>query len=123
MWALADERLLDQSVGNILANCLRYARRVLTVSLRAESGRVCIRIADDGSGISPADLPHLFERFYKGGGGHAGLGLAIARAAVSLMGGTLTAQNDAQTGGAVFLLCLPAASPPPTGLSPAPRGR
>lgn len=103
---MGDEHLLAQSVENILSNGLRYARTSVTVSLRMEAGYSTISIADDGPGISPDALPHLFERFYKGTNGCFGLGLAIAQAAVRLMGGDVEAEN-ADGGGAVFRVRLP----------------
>ena len=65
-----------------------------------------VRVADDGPGISADDLPHVFERFYKGAGGKHGIGLAIAQAVAESCHGTLTAHNN---GGAVFELKFPPA--------------
>jgi two-component system, OmpR family, sensor histidine kinase CssS len=66
-----------------------------------------IRITDDGNGISPADLPHIFDRFCKGNNGNFGLGLAIAKSAVEFMSGTIQADNDQN--GAVFEITPPQA--------------
>ena len=60
---------------------------------------VSISVLDDGDGIAQNDLPHLFERCYKGKGGHFGIGLAIAASAAEKMDGTLCAANR-DTGGA-----------------------
>lgn len=64
---------------------------------------------DDGPGIDPADLPHLFDRFYRGkdsGTAGYGIGLALCKSIVVRQGGTITAKNHRQ-GGAVFVLRFP----------------
>lgn len=99
-----DEELLGQAVANILSNCLRYAREKVEITLLSDGNAVTIRIKDDGPGIPEEDLPHLFERFYKGKGGKFGLGLAIARFAVLLLGGDIKAYNG--NTGAVFDIIL-----------------
>jgi signal transduction histidine kinase len=101
---LADDELLYQAVMNVVSNCLRYAKEEVVVSLSASDQQAVLHIADDGDGIPEADLPHLFERFYKGKNGNFGLGLAIAYSAVAALGGCIAAGND---GGAVFTISLP----------------
>jgi signal transduction histidine kinase len=81
------------------------AETQVTVRLRYEAKTAVITIGDDGDGISVEDLPHIFERFYKGRNGKFGLGLAIAARAVEVLGGSITAQNGDH--GAVFTLRLP----------------
>ncbi len=106
--ALLDESLFSQTVINILSNAIRYAKEKITVStyLETEGEAVfCIaEVADDGDGIAEQELPHLFERFYKGEKGNFGLGLAISKSAMESMGGSLRAFNR---DGAVFLLKVP----------------
>ncbi len=104
--AFADENLFAKAIDNVLSNCLRYAKKTVAIGLSCQDGTATIRISDDGEGIAPADLPHIFDRFYKGKGGKFGLGLAIAKKALELMGGSITAQNE--TNGAVFAMHLPA---------------
>ncbi len=101
----ADEELLGCSVMNIISNCMRYAKAQIDVSLFLQHAAVVIRIQDDGPGISEEDLPHLFERFYKGKGGNFGLGLAISKSAVQSLGGEIRAYNGET--GAVFEITLP----------------
>ncbi|WP_125142345.1 sensor histidine kinase [Clostridium transplantifaecale] len=100
-----DEELICKVLENLLTNAIRYAKTTVTVSVTSEQKLLCISVADDGEGISETDLPHIFERCYKGKGGNFGIGLAIARSAAQKMGGSLSAANTA-SGGAVFTLCL-----------------
>ena len=64
-----------------------------------------ISMCDDGPGIDPETLPHLFDRFYTGTDGRFGLGLPIAKSPVEPMGGSITAENG-PGGGAVFTVTL-----------------
>jgi two-component system sensor histidine kinase MprB len=71
-------------------------------------------VRDHGGGVAPEDLPHLFDRFYRGASARgrpgSGLGLAIVRQVAEQHGGSVHARNAAD-GGAEFLLELPAVSP------------
>ena len=87
--------------GNLISNAIRYAKEKITLVCRTENGSVFVSVADDGPGIAEEDLPHIFERFYKGKGGKHGIGLAIAQAVAQSYHGTLTARNNK---GAVFEL-------------------
>jgi signal transduction histidine kinase len=107
---LADDTLLSQAVMNITSNCLRYAGHEANITLLQREGNAVIRISDDGDGVPEADLPHIFDRFYKGKGGNFGLGLAIAKSATEFMGGRVTAHNGAK--GAVFELIFPESNQP-----------
>jgi len=82
-----DDDLLFRAIYNILTNAIKYAQTTVTVSLFKNQTNAYIRIQDDGSGILESDLPHIFDRFYKGKNGNFGLGLAIAKASVELMKG------------------------------------
>jgi signal transduction histidine kinase len=81
------------------------------VRARRVDGGVEVEVDDDGRGIEADDLPHIFDRFYRGGQGRAGsgagLGLAIARRIVELHGGTLRVASAAQRG-TQFSFGLPA---------------
>lgn len=90
---------------NLLTNAIRYAKTTVTISLVAHEDQTIIAVSDDGDGIDEKDLPHLFERCYKGRGGNFGIGLAIAHSAAKKMGGHLEATNQPE-GGAVFRLFL-----------------
>jgi signal transduction histidine kinase len=85
----------------------------IIMSLRVAGSRVRLQVMDSGPGIAPADLPHLFDRFYRSdrarAGEGTGLGLAIGRWIAEAHGGTITAGNRTE-GGAVFTVLLPARS-------------
>jgi signal transduction histidine kinase len=100
---LADENLLSMALSNLLSNALRYAKSTISIQVKAVQNTVLVQVRDDGRGIDAADLPHVFERFYKGKHGHFGLGLAIVRSCMDLMKGEVVAYNDS---GAVFEIRL-----------------
>lgn len=106
--AYGEEELLGKVLENLLTNAIRYAKTAVTISVKAEKKQVAISVSDDGDGIDEKDLPHLFERCYKGQGGNFGIGLAIAHSAAEKMEGRLEAANR-QEEGAVFTLTLLAA--------------
>jgi signal transduction histidine kinase len=95
-----DDMLLSQTVMNLASNCLRYAKKEVTISLEKKEETNILRISDDGDGIPESDIPFIFDRFYKGKNGNFGLGLAIAKSAAELLNGKITAYNQEQ--GAVF---------------------
>ena len=99
-----DEDLLFKAIYNILTNAIKYAKATVNITVLDKDKFVAVKISDDGNGISQTDLPHIFERFYKGKNGNFGLGLAIAKTAVEFMNGSITAYND---NGAVFEILLP----------------
>lgn len=104
VYALIVEGLLTQAVINILSNCIKYAKEKVTVEVYSEAQDAIIRISDDGNGIPEDELPHVFERFFKGSTGNFGLGLSIALSAVEYMGGHIKVYNN---NGAVFEIQLP----------------
>ncbi len=115
-----DIGMIQRVLENLIENALRHTPTggTIEVSLMerpdpARQNRVFVKIRDNGTGISEADLPHIFERFYrhpksrKGGDDHSGLGLAIVKRILELHGGAVTAHNEAP-GGAAFIFELPA---------------
>lgn len=102
---LADENLLSQSFINIASNCLRHANTRVSIEIYKDKSSAFIQISDDGNGIAEKDLPHIFERFYKGQGGNFGLGLSIAKSAINYMKGDIEARNTGS--GAQFVIRLP----------------
>ncbi len=103
--AYCEEELLFKVLHNLLTNAIRYAKKAVTVSVAAVENQVIVSVADDGDSIFEKDLPHLFERGYKGKGGNFGIGLSIAHVAALKMEGNLMAANQKE-GGAVFTLIL-----------------
>jgi signal transduction histidine kinase/ActR/RegA family two-component response regulator len=115
-----DEGRLQQIVWNLLTNAVKFSPRggrVEIVLERAPADAVQIIVRDNGEGISPEFLPHVFDRFRQGDGtttrrhGGLGLGLSIVRHLVEAHGGTVRAQSDGPGRGATFTIELPLASP------------
>jgi CheY-like chemotaxis protein/two-component sensor histidine kinase len=110
---MGDPDRLQQVVWNLVANAVKFTPRRgrIEVTLRRINSHVEIVVADTGSGIEPALLPHLFERFRQGDPAHGGLGigLALVRHLVELHGGTVSATSDGPGQGATFTVELPLA--------------
>lgn len=114
--AWADERRINQIMGNLMDNAIKFTPPGNTIRLSAEpAGTAAIRfqVKDGGQGISAEEIGHLFEPFYQGDVGRRikqgmGLGLSIARQLALAHGGSLTLQNHPE-GGTLALLILPAA--------------
>lgn len=102
---ISDVMLLGRAFSNIVSNCIRYAKESVKISMETAGEKVTITIQDDGPGISKEDLPHLFDRFYKGKNGNHGLGLSIAKRSMEYMGGDITAETSPE--GARFTIILP----------------
>lgn len=95
-----------EAVENIVKNCIDHTPENGTITVRSEENNLYTRIEimDDGPGIDKKDLPHLFERFYKGtnsGEQSVGIGLALAKMIIDCQNGVLTAENRPE-GGALF---------------------
>lgn len=89
-----DEDLMAQIFTNIISNGLKYAKTKVCVNIKKIDGFAVITFIDDGEGILEKDLPHVFDRFYKGKNGNYGLGLAISKTAVKYMKGKISAYNE-----------------------------
>jgi CheY-like chemotaxis protein len=111
----ADPVRLQQVVWNLLSNALKFTDTggVVRVTLLREDDKAVVRIEDDGEGIAPSFLPHVFERFRQADGsitrrhGGLGLGLAIVRHLVELHGGSVSVSSDGPGHGALFEVRLP----------------
>jgi PAS domain S-box-containing protein len=119
----ADAKQLDQVITNLVDNAINYtlAGQVrATICLDAEREQACLEIQDTGMGIEPEDMPHLFERFYRGrrvGSSNipgTGLGLAIVKEIVDLHGGTIDVESEVDRG-STFRVWLPLAADTPVG--------
>ena len=103
-----DFNWMREALVNVLKNCLEHTPVGGYIRAEWEDNPlyVQIRVSDTGPGISSKDLPHIFNRFYKGKDaepGSAGIGLAMAKAVLEKQNGTITAGN-ATEGGAVFTI-------------------
>ena len=99
-----------EALGNVLKNCMEHTPAGGRIRVRASEDAVAfrLRVTDTGPGIADEDLPHLFERFYRGAGSEGfGIGLSLASALAAAQGGTLRAGNDRDTGGARFDFTFP----------------
>jgi heavy metal sensor kinase len=109
-----DVRLVQRMLGNLLDNAIKYTPQggSVEVSARSVSERsISIAVTDTGAGIAEKDLPHIFERFYRGDPSRsqagAGLGLSFARAVARAHGGDITVESS--SAGSAFIVNLPAA--------------
>ena len=109
-----DAVLFEQVLFNILDNAAKYSPVGTTIRIQSwrDTDSVCLRIVDEGEGIPPADLEHIFDKFYRVQKGDqvragTGLGLAISRGFVEAMHGTIIAANRTDRTGAVFTIRLP----------------
>jgi len=111
---LGDPQRVEQILGNLISNAIRYSPPggVVKIRLNADGQDLLVQVKDSGSGIPPDALPFIFDRFYRAdksrsrNEGGSGLGLAIARQLAQAHGGNLTAEN-ASDGGAIFTLRMP----------------
>jgi two-component system, OmpR family, sensor histidine kinase MprB len=115
-WVTGDADALERAITNLLDNAAKWSPEggVVTVSL----DRGTLTIADEGPGIAPEDLPHVFERFYRSaesrGMPGSGLGLSIVRSIAERHGGEVGA-GTSPSGGAAFWLTVPGQASPPEG--------
>ena len=103
-----DSAWTSEAVGNIVKNCMEHTPDGGKIEIEAAENALYseIIIKDNGTGISPEDLPHIFERFYKGknsDGKSFGIGLALSRMIIAGQKGTVKAENRKNTG-AMFTL-------------------
>ena len=103
-----DSAWTSEAVGNIVKNCMEHTPDGGKIEIEAAENALYseIVIKDNGTGISPEDIPHIFERFYKGkdsDGKSFGIGLALSRMIIAGQKGTVKAENRKNTG-AMFTL-------------------
>ncbi len=116
--ASLDIELFERAVANLVDNALKFCApgQRITLGARREGDEVQVRVADSGTGIAEADVPHLFDRFYQArqsvapatGKGGKGLGLAIVKRIAELHGGSVAVHSRLGQGTTVTL-SLPAA--------------
>ncbi len=113
-----DEKKLEAIVTNLLSNAIKFSRDSgeINVNLRESQGRLLLSVKDNGIGIAPDKLPHIFERFYQAGhsGGNkntlsrkgSGIGLTLSKELVELMKGEITVESSLAEG-TIFTVSLP----------------
>jgi two-component system phosphate regulon sensor histidine kinase PhoR len=114
--ALADARAVDQVLGNLLDNAMKYTEPGGSIAMTIEErrGRVRVSVSDTGIGIPPEDTSRIFERFYRVDRarsralGGTGLGLSIVKHLVQAMGGEMLVQSELGRG-STFTFSLPRA--------------
>ena len=111
-----DELSLSEAFVNILGNAIKYSHDGSEVSVQVDeyANDIVISIKDSGIGISPDDLPHIFDGFYRGkgsevAGGH-GIGLAVSRQIVEAHNGSIAVESELGKG-STFVIRLPAVEP------------
>src|SRR5205085_10265414 len=110
----ADSQRVGQVLGNLLSNALRFANPGDQVAIHVQpaTAGVAVVVSDTGPGVPEAELPHLFDRFWRSersrtrAAGGAGLGLAIAKQLIEAQSGTIQANNQS-TGGLQVSFTLP----------------
>ena len=109
-----DPQKIERVLANLISNAIRHTPEggQVTIEAQPSDGRVRVSVRDTGEGIAPDDLPHVFERFYRGeksrsrSTGGAGLGLAIAKGIVEAHGGSIEVTSRLGKG-ATFTFTLP----------------
>lgn len=111
----ADRLRLEQALGNLVDNALRYGSGTVHLAARQDDGGVILSVADEGAGFPAPFLPHAFERFTRADAartrGAAGLGLALVQAVARAHGGLATAANLPGGGAVVTLTALSSGRP------------
>jgi signal transduction histidine kinase len=118
---MGDEGALTEALVNVVGNAVKYSREggSVVVSAGRQDGMVVVSVTDSGVGIAAADLPRIFDAFYRGqaaesGVAGAGIGLALTRRIVEAHGGSISATSDPGRGSA-FVIKLPALEAPDPG--------
>jgi PAS domain S-box-containing protein len=115
-----DERRLQQVVGNLLTNAVKYSPNggLITLSIRTAKRSVTVRLRDHGLGLGTEEALHVFERFYRGVGIRqlegTGLGLYISQGIVTAHGGRIWAESAGPGKGSAFCFTLPRGRERPT---------
>lgn len=120
--AIADPDRLTEVLVNLLDNVARYTPSDTQVNINIFKGdqQAVIQVQDNGPGIDPEDLPHIFERFYRGDrarnskSGGSGLGLSIAQSIVTAQHGTITVESQSPHGSRFRVILPEAPDRPPT---------
>jgi two-component system phosphate regulon sensor histidine kinase PhoR len=110
--AKVDRDRLSQTITNLIHNAIKFNRSggSVTITTSSDDKTITVKVIDTGIGIPKANLPHVFERFYKADKSRtnsgSGLGLAIAKHTIEAHGGTITAQSE-EGNGSTFSFTIP----------------
>jgi two-component system sensor histidine kinase KdpD len=107
-----DRGLMEQVIFNLLANAIAYTPEdsEIKIEIERQEENCKLVVSDNGKGIPPAELNHLFDKFYRAEGANAGglgIGLSIVRGIIDAHGGTILVENNLQ-GGLCFIILFPA---------------
>jgi signal transduction histidine kinase len=111
VWVSGDRSRLQRVVANLLDNAIKYTPcgGTVTLSMHTDAAGVKMEITDTGEGIDATDIPHVFDRFYRGDKSRStpgsGLGLSLAQAIVRAHGGAITVKSTGR--GTAFSVLLP----------------
>ena len=101
-WIFCDRYWMYKALSEIIQNSLHHARERIIIHAQQQSSSLHITIEDDGEGIHPSEVEHVFERFYRGEKsrirGGLGLGLSIARKVIQEHGGQISIQSELEQG-------------------------
>jgi len=130
-WVNGDETRLEQIVGNLLGNALKYtpAGGRIAVRVGADGEHVVLAVGDSGIGIAPDRLPHVFDLFFQGeraldrSQGGLGIGLTLVKRLTELHGGSVAATSAGVHQGSTFTIRLPRIAPVMTSRERLPGGR
>jgi two-component system sensor histidine kinase MtrB len=106
----SDPRRVERILANLIGNAVEHTSGGVVVQVAKDGAQACVEVTDAGPGIPAADVPYVFERFYKAdtarAGAGSGLGLAIALENARLLGGNISVRSQVD-GGSAFRLTLP----------------
>ena len=109
-----DERLLRHILNNLISNAIKYSSRgsAVNIDISRRGDQVEFRVVDQGIGIEPAGIDHIFEQYFRGGNAvgfsGTGLGLSIVKSAAEIHGGSVEVKSTAEQG-AEFIVQIPLA--------------
>lgn len=119
-WVESNATLIEEALGNLVDNALRYGGSTIRVGLQAGTQSLTVSVTDNGPALDPAVQTHLFEPFWRGPAspaGGSGLGLAIAQRTIRSLGGELSFEGRSGTPGNSFLIRIPHVLPATAGVA------